>query len=109
MAKKRLEKPRREVTKRQLSQWQRQQRRQRFILGLGISIILAVVGIVSAGAYFGWYLTEYKPLQEIVIEVNDTRFDMGYYVEALKFHAGGVASYQIEFLLAPIAENIHQN
>lgn len=109
MAKKRLEKPRREVTKRQLSQWQRQKRRQRFILGLGISVILAVVGIVSAGVYFGWYLTEYKPLQEIVIEVNDTRFDMDYYVEALKFHAAGAPSYQIEFLLAPIAENIQQN
>ncbi len=109
MAKKRLEKPRREVTKRQLSRWQQQRRRQRFILGLGISVIMAVVGIVSAGVYFGWYLTEYKPLQEIVIEVNDTRFDMDYYVEALKFHAGGAPSYQIEFLLVPIVESIQQN
>ncbi|MEE9583258.1 MAG: peptidylprolyl isomerase [Dehalococcoidales bacterium] len=108
MAKKRLEKPRREVTKRQLSRWQQQKRRQRFILGLGISIILAVIGLISAGVYFGWYLTEYKPLQEIVIEVNDTRFDMDYYIKSLEFHSAGQTQY-LQFFLDSVVGSIEQN
>lgn len=86
MAKKNVEKPRREPTKRQLSRWQQQKRRQRFILGFGIAIIVAVLGVIGGGVYTQWYIGEYKPLHETVIEVNDTQFDMDYYIKMLGYY-----------------------
>ena len=47
---------------------------------IGISV-MAVVGVVIGG---GWYRNEYLPRQEIVISVNDTEFNMGYYVDILR-------------------------
>ena len=82
MVKKKVEKPKREVTKRQLSQWQQQKRRRRRILILGISIIAAVSGILGGG----WYTKEYQPLHQTVIRVNEAKFDMGYYIKTLEFN-----------------------
>ncbi len=104
MAKKRAEKPKRQVTRRQLSRWQRQKRRQRIIIGIGISVISIIVGLVGTGIYL-----EYKPLGQTVVEVNDTKFNMDYYVNALKYHAGGQDVQYIQFLLDPVLENIKQN
>ena len=109
MAKKKIAKPKGKFTKRQLSQWQRQERRQRIIISIGISVLAVVTGLVIAGIYFGWYLAEYKPLKQTVIEVNSTKFNMDYYVETLKYHAGGQSSQYIEFLLEPVLENIERN
>ncbi len=109
MAKKKVEKPKGKVTKRQLSRWQQQKRRQRIIISIGISVIVVVTGLVIAGIYFGWYLTEYKPLKQTVIEVNSTKFNMDYYIEALKYHAGGQSAQYIEFLLEPVLESIERN
>jgi parvulin-like peptidyl-prolyl isomerase len=39
-----------------------------------------VAGVLGGG----WYKNEYLPRQEIVIRVNDTEFNMGYYVTQLK-------------------------
>ncbi len=90
MTKKRqIEQPKREVPRRQLSRWQQQKRRERIIRGIGISIIAAVLGIVGVG----WYITQYQPLHQTVIKVNDTRFNMDYYVEALAFYGGGQPVY----------------
>ncbi len=95
MAKKKVEKPRREPTKRQLSRWQQQKRRQRFIFTIGISIIVVVLGFIGAGVYYQWYIPEYKMRHETVIEVNDTQFDMDYYIKMLKYYyLGSQASPQ---------------
>jgi len=83
--KKRVEKPRHEPTKRQRSHFKQHQRRQRFIFGSGILIIVAVLVVVGAGVYFGWYVPDVKPLQETVIRVNDTEFNMDYYVKTIKY------------------------
>jgi parvulin-like peptidyl-prolyl isomerase len=83
--KKKVEKPRHEPTKRQLSRWKQHQRRQRFIFGAGILIIVAVLIVIGAGIYFGWYVPERQPLHETVIRVNDTEFNMDYYVDTLKY------------------------
>jgi len=83
--KKKIEKPRHEPTKRQLSHFKQHQRRQRFIFGSGIFIIVAALVVVGAGVYFGWYVPDVKPLQETVIRVNDTEFDMDYYVKTIKY------------------------
>ncbi len=92
MAKKKAEKPKHELTKRQLSRWQQQKRRQRFILSSGILVIVAVLAVVGIGVYNQWYTPEYKPLHETVIEVNDTKFDMNYYIKMLKFYERGSLS-----------------
>ena len=80
MAKKKTGKPKREVTKRQLSVRQRQKKRQRLILILGISVVATVAGVLGGG----WYTDEYQPMHQIVIKVNDTEFDMGYYVKTFE-------------------------
>lgn len=108
MAKKKQPRPKREVTKRQLSRWQQQKRRQRFILTVGISIISSVLILVGVGVYHGWYIPEYKTLRQTVIEVNDVSFDMGYYIDSLKFHSAGQTQY-LQFFLDSVVENIEQN
>ena len=96
MVKKKVKKPQREVTKRQLSQWQLQKRKQRILLGSGILIILAVLGIISVGIYQRWYIAEYKPLHETVITVNDASFDMSYYINTLKYYGQGMSIQDIQ-------------
>jgi parvulin-like peptidyl-prolyl isomerase len=92
LAKKKVEKPRRELTRRQHSRRQQQKKRQRIIFGSGILIIVAVLAVVGAGVYNQWYVPEYKPLHETVIEVNDTKFDMSYYIKMLKIYTGGTST-----------------
>jgi hypothetical protein len=108
LAKKKQPQPKREVTKRQLSRWQQQKRRQRFILTLGISVIASVLLLVGVGVYYGWYIPEYKTLRQTVIEVNDVSFDMGYYIDSLKFHSAGQTQY-LQFFFDSVVENIEQN
>jgi hypothetical protein len=47
---------------------------------IGISVMAVVGGVIGGG----WYRNEYLPRQEIVISVNDTEFNMGYYVDILR-------------------------
>ncbi len=107
--KKKIERPKHKPTKRQLSRWQKQKRRQRFIIGIGTSVIVVALGLVLAGVYTQWYVPQVKPLKETVIEVNDTRFDMAYYIDALEYQLGGVPSQQIPYFLDVIVEGIQQN
>ncbi len=105
MTKKRIEKPRREFTKRQLSHWQRQKKRQRIIAISGLSVIAAVIILVGAG----WYISQYKPLHETVIRVNDTEFSMDYYVKTLKFYGEGQSIYYMYSLADEAVRIIEQN
>ena len=105
MTKKRIERPRREFTKRQLSHWQRQKKRQRIIAISGLSVIAAVIVLVGAG----WYISQYKPLHETVIRVNDTEFSMDYYVKTLKFYGEGQSIYYMYSLADEAVRIIEQN
>ena len=111
MAKKKIEKPQREVTKRQLSRWQRQKRRQRIIFGLGILIIVAVLAVVGVGVYSQWYVPKYKPLHETVIEVNGTKFDMDYYIKMLEFYyyVQGIPAEYMVFIADEVIRVIEQS
>ena len=91
MAKKKQQKPKREVTKRQLSRWQRQKKRQRLILSLGILIIVAALVTIVAG----WYTTQYRPMHETVVTVNGTNFNMKYYINMLKYYGQGQSGYDL--------------
>jgi parvulin-like peptidyl-prolyl isomerase len=102
--KKKLEKPKREVSKRQLSQWQRQKRRQRLFLILGISVIAAVGGIIGRG----WYVGQYLPMHEVVIRVNDTEFNMGYYIKMLEITGANYPQY-LPYLTDQVVTAIEEN
>lgn len=107
MSKKKIEKPKRYVTRRQRSSWEKQKRRQRIILFSGIFTVLVVVVLVITGLYTQWYLPEIKPLGKTVIEVNGTEFKMDYYIDALKFQSGGQSEY-MQFFLDIVLDNIEQ-
>jgi len=109
LAKKKAEKPKRELTKRQLSRWQQQKKRRRIILGSGILVIVAALSIVGVGIYNRWYIPEYKPLRETVIEVNDTKFDMDYYIKMLRYYGGGMPIEQMGFVADEVVKVIERS
>ena len=109
MAKKKAEKPKRELTKRQFSRWQQQKKRRRIILGSGILVIVAALSIVGVGIYNRWYIPEYKPLRETVIEVNDTKFDMDYYIKMLRYYGGGMPIEQMGFVADEVVKVIERS
>jgi len=45
-------------------------------------IVVAILGIVGVP----WYLNQYQPLHQTVIRVNDTEFNMKYYVQMLRLY-----------------------
>jgi len=109
LAKKKAEKPKRELTKRQFSRWQQQKKRRRIILGSGILVIVAALSIVGVGIYNRWYIPEYKPLRETVIEVNDTKFDMDYYIKMLRYYGGGMPIEQMGFVADEVVKVIERS
>lgn len=109
MAKKKLEKPRHELTRRQHSRRQQQKRRQRIILGAAILIVVAVLSVLGVGVYQGWYVNDYKPLHEIVLEVNGTKFDMEYYVKMLKYYTQNISTDYISLMANSVVEIIERN
>ena len=104
MAKKKAVKPPREITKRQLSRWQEQKRRQRIAFISGITIIVAVLVVLVTG----WYIEQYRPLREAVLRVNGTEFSLGYYVNMLKHYGRGQTQY-ISYMADQVMTNIEQS
>jgi parvulin-like peptidyl-prolyl isomerase len=107
--KKRQEKPRHEPTRRQRSRLQQQKRRQRFILIGAILIVVVVLGVVGVGVYQGWYVRDYKPLHEVVLEVNGTQFDMEYFINKLKFYTQSEDPSTISFAANDVAQLIERD
>lgn len=103
--KKKAEKPRHEPTKRQLSHWQQQKKRQRIVFTAGVSIIAAVVIMMIVG----WYVGYYRPLYRTAIRVNDTEFNMKYYVEALDISSKDQPADFIQFAADSAIQGIKQN
>jgi len=105
VAKKKKEEKPREYTRRQLSHFQKQKRRQRLIFISGISVIVAIILIVSVG----WYMTDYRPLHQTVIKLGNTKFDTAYYIDALETYEKANASYSIDQLDMYMSGMIIQN
>ena len=81
MAKKKgIEKPKREMTRRQLSMWQKQQRRHRIIKFAGFGVLAAAIVLVLVGLFVG----EVLPRNRTVIRVYDAKFSAGYYLDSMK-------------------------
>lgn len=92
------------MTKRQLSHWQQQQKRQRIVFITGIVTIAVVVVLVVAG----WFLGSFLPMQQPVISVNGRVFDAGYYVDMLRITTRGNPSYA-SLYTDIVARDIKQN
>lgn len=105
MAKKNAEKPGRELTRRQLSHRRQQERRRRIITTAGIIIIALVVVLVGVG----WYLGDYRLRHETVIRVNDTEYDMNYYMRVLKLYGEGQSAENLLALTDEVANVIQQS
>ncbi|MDD5082574.1 MAG: peptidylprolyl isomerase [Dehalococcoidales bacterium] len=102
---KKVSKPVRETTKRQVSQWQQQAKRQRLVILIGIAIVVLVVGLVGAG----WYVSDYKPSQQVAVSVNGTDFKLDYFIQALAFYGGDQPDYYLYALTDQVAVAIEQN
>ncbi len=106
MAKKQRKiKPKQVPTKRQLSKWQRQTKIRRIII---IAAAIFVAGILGSVGY-GYYDSEIKPFREVVIEVNDTSFTMGYYVKMLDAYTKGAQPSQLYYMADFVADQIVQD
>jgi len=105
LVKKNVEKPGRELTRRQLSHRRQQERRRRIITTAGIIIIALVVVLVGVG----WYLGDYRPRHETVIRVNDTEYDMNYYIRVLKLYGEGQSAENLLALTDEVANVIQQS
>jgi len=105
LGKKKVEKPQRIFTKRQLSRWEQQKKKERITLGVGIFIIVAVVAIMGAG----WYIGQYKPLHQTAIRVNDTEFNMKYYIEMLKVDSWNQPASYLPYLADEAVKKIERN
>jgi parvulin-like peptidyl-prolyl isomerase len=74
-----------------------------------IAAIVFLVGIVSWVGY-GYYKDRIQPFREVVIKVNDTSFDMGYFVKMLDAYTGGINSTTLyswgEYFADMVADNI---
>ncbi len=104
---KKIERPKHKPTKRQLSSWQKQKRRQRIIFGVGIAFILIALVLVILGLN-DCYVNEKKPLKETAIEVNGETFNMGYYIDYLSYYTGEyyyLAGYYADVVIQSIQYN----
>jgi len=101
---KQVKKPR-EMSKRQLSRWQKQARRERIIRYTGISILIAVICVVAAGIF----ITQFKPLFDTAIRVNDTKFNTQYYINMLKHFTTIKPSTNLQLLAFEVDRAIKQN
>lgn len=72
---------------------------------MGIFIIVAVLAIIGVG----WFLGQYQPLHKPAIRVNDTEFNMKYYIEMLKFHARNQPTSYLPSIADEVINNIEQN
>ncbi|MDP2917447.1 MAG: peptidylprolyl isomerase [Dehalococcoidia bacterium] len=103
MTRKKVEKPTREMTKRQRSRWQEQLRRQRIAFISGIAIIVIVIAVLVTG----WYVDLYRPLRQVVLRVNDKEFTTEYYIDMLKFYGRGQTQY-ISAIADQVVETIKE-
>ena len=103
--KKKVEKPKPRVSAHQLTRWEKQKKRQRIILIVGVSIIVAALLVIGVG----WFLSQFLPMNQTVIRVNDTEFDMEYYVEMLKIYSWNQSESYIQYISDEVLKNIERN
>lgn len=106
MAKKQKKvKPKGVPTKQQLARWQQQRRMQRIALSIGAVFVAFILGYVG----YGYYANEVKPLHQPAIRVNDTVFNMDYYIKALRVYGRGQEPTQLSAMANIVIGGIQGN
>jgi parvulin-like peptidyl-prolyl isomerase len=76
-------------------------------------IIIIAAAVFLAGVMgwvgYGYYKDQWKPFHEVVIEVDDSSFDMGYYVTTLDAYTKGMELDQLYYMADPVASQIVQD
>ncbi len=108
MAKNKEPKPEHAPTKKQLSHWQKQARRQRIIGVVGLVTIIAALAVIISGWYFKQYQPIDKPMKETVLEVNGQKYSMAYYIDAIDYMLGDYASSYASYYLDYVENSIEQ-
>ena len=62
------------------SNLEKDKRKQRVVVGLGIVVALLVIAI----PLYGWVTTFIMPPRETIVRVNDTKYDMGYLLKLMR-------------------------
>ena len=81
-------------TKHQLSKWQRQMKMRRIVI---IAAVVFLVGISSWIGYGFYKDRKDDPLRQVVITVNDSQFNMEYYVDMLDLYTTGVNATELYY------------
>jgi parvulin-like peptidyl-prolyl isomerase len=81
-------------TKHQLSKWQRQMKIRRIVI---IAAVVFLVGISSWIGYGFYKDRKDDPLRQVVITVNDSRFNMEYFVDMLDLYTSGVNATELYY------------
>ncbi len=92
-------------TKRQLSRHKRQQRVQRITYIAGAVFLALLITFVS----YGFWNEEIKPYRQPAAKINDTTYDMGYYIKTLRLYAKGQDATQTSTTAENLIDNIHYN
>ncbi len=92
-------------TKRQLSRWQRQMRIRRIII---IAAAAFLAGILSWVGY-GYYKDTIGPSHEVVIQVNNTSFNMDYYIATFEAYTQGMNTTLLQYMPDTVANQIVQD
>ncbi len=108
MAKKKKVKEKQKPTKGQLSRWQKQQKRQKIIMYIGVAVISVALILTGIGVYFQWYLPDAKPRGDTALEINGEKYNAGYLIDALGYYTGGQPNYA-QYFINYVAEQIPEN
>lgn len=106
MSKKKQAKQEWKPTKKHISNLKKQQRKQKIILFSGIGVICVAMVFVLLGLVLQWYIPKVKPLKDVAIEVNGTKFKMNYFIDAVKYQTQGYPAEIIPYFLDSVANNI---
>ncbi len=106
MSKKKVNKPEYRPTRRYTSKLQKQRRKQRIILFSAITTIMIALVFVGLGLVYQWYIPNVKPMNEVVIEVNEAEFKMDYYIDSVKYQTQGQSPDIIPYFMDPVADSI---
>ncbi len=88
--------------RRRLSKWDRERQRRR-ILQFVIAFVI-VVALVLVG--FGYWDSQVKPWNQVIVKINDVEFDMRYFVNMLSIWLPGTQPHEQVYYARMVAEDI---
>jgi len=96
-------------TKKPRSQWQKEVLRQRIIGISGVSIVLAVILILSSGWFFNQYLPIDRQMNKTALTVGNKSYSTAYFVDLLRLYCGDYQyGWYAEYLIDETEKSIER-